>query len=77
NFQGGFIWDFVDQAIRTKNREGKEIFAYGGDFGRYPASDHNFNCNGLINPDRKPNPHADEVRYFHQNIWTKLLNATD
>lgn len=77
NFQGGFIWDFVDQAIRTKNREGKEIFAYGGDFGRYPASDHNFNCNGLINPDRKPNPHADEVRYFHQNIWTTLLNADD
>lgn len=74
-FQGGFIWDFVDQAIRSKNKQGKEIFAYGGDFGRYPATDHNFNCNGLINPDRKPNPHADEVRYFYQNIWTTLKNA--
>ena len=73
--QGGFIWDFVDQGLRTTNKEGKEIFAYGGDFGRYPASDHNFNNNGLIRPDRKPNPHAAEVRYYYQNIWTKLLDA--
>lgn len=73
--QGGFIWDFVDQGLRTTNREGKVIFAYGGDFGRYPASDHNFNCNGLIRPDRKPNPHAAEVRYYYQNIWTRLLDA--
>ena len=36
---------------------------------RYPTSDHNFNCNGIINPDRKPNPHANEVRYYYQNIW--------
>ena len=73
--QGGFIWDFVDQGLRTKNKQGKEIFAYGGDFGRYPASDHNFNNNGLIRPDRKPNPHAAEVRYYYQNIWTQLLDA--
>ena len=75
HFQGGFIWDFVDQGLRTTNKQGKEIFAYGGDFGRYPASDHNFNNNGLIRPDRKPNPHAAEVRYYYQNIWTKLLDA--
>ncbi|MDY4558641.1 MAG: glycoside hydrolase family 2 TIM barrel-domain containing protein [Alloprevotella sp.] len=74
-YQGGFIWDFVDQAIRSKNKEGKEIYAYGGDFGRYPASDHNFNCNGLISPDRKPNPHADEVAYYYQDIWTTLKDA--
>ena len=72
--QGGFIWDFVDQGLRTTNKQGKEIFAYGGDFGRYPASDHNFNNNGLIRPDRKPNPHAAEVRYYYQNIWTQLLD---
>lgn len=72
HFQGGFIWDFADQAIRSKNKQGKEIFAYGGDFGRYPASDHNFNNNGIVNPDRKPNPHADEVAYYYQNIWTSL-----
>ena len=68
-YQGGFIWDFVDQGLRVKNNQGKTIYAYGGDFGRYPTSDHNFNCNGIINPDRKPNPHANEVRYYYQNIW--------
>mgnify|MGYP002295953432 FL=1 len=68
-YQGCFIWDFVDQGLRVKNKQGKTIYAYGGDFGRYPTSDHNFNCNGIINPDRKPNPHANEVRYYYQNIW--------
>lgn len=68
-YQGGFIWDFVDQGLRVKNKQGKTIYAYGGDFGRYPTSDHNFNCNGIINPDRKPSPHANEVRYYYQNIW--------
>ena len=68
-YQGGFIWDFVDQGLRVKNKQGKTIYAYGGDFGRYPTSDHNFNCNGIINPDRKPNPHANEVRYYYQIIW--------
>ena len=67
--QGGFIWDFVDQGLRDKNKEGKEIFTYGGDYGRYPASDNNFNCNGIIAPDRRYNPHAYEVRYNYQNIW--------
>lgn len=69
-YQGGFIWDFVDQGLRVKNKQGKTIYAYGSDFGRYPTSDHNFNCNGIINPDRKPNPHANEVRYYYQNIWS-------
>ncbi len=73
-YQGGFIWDFVDQGLRVKNKQGKTIYAYGGDFGRYPASDHNFNCNGIINPDRKPNPHANEVRYYYQDIWATPKN---
>ena len=69
-YQGGYIWDFVDQGLRDKSRiTGKEIFTYGGDYGRYPASDHNFNCNGIIAPDRRLNPHAYEVRYYYQNIW--------
>ena len=67
--QGGFIWDFVDQALRDTNKEGKEIFAYGGDYGRYPASDKNFNCNGIIAADRSYHPHAYEVRYNYQEIW--------
>ena len=69
-YQGGFIWDFVDQGLRDKSPiTGKEIFTYGGDYGRYPASDYNFNCNGVIAPDRRLNPHAYEVQYYYQNIW--------
>ena len=69
-YQGGFIWDFVDQGLRDKSPiTGKEIFTYGGDYGRYPASDYNFNCNGIIAPDRRLNPHAYEVGYYYQNVW--------
>jgi len=69
-FQGGYIWDFVDQGLRDKSKvTGKEIFTFGGDYGRYPASDYNFNCNGIIAPDRRLNPHAYEVRYYYQNVW--------
>ncbi len=75
NYQGGFIWDFADQALRTTSKLGNEIYAYGGDFGRYPATDHNFNCNGVVGPDRQLTPHSAEVRHFHQNIWTKLIDA--
>lgn len=76
HFQGGFIWDFVDQGLRGKNKQGKQIYTYGGDYGRYPATDHNFNCNGLFNPDREAHPHADEVRYYYQNVWTTLKDST-
>lgn len=67
--QGGFIWDFVDQAVRKKGKDGVEIYGYGGDFNTYDPTDGNFCVNGLVSPDRVPNPHADEVRYFYQNIW--------
>ena len=69
-YQGGFIWDFVDQSIRWTGKNGKMIYAYGGDFNRFDASDLNFCDNGLISPDRVPNPHMYEVGYFYQNIWT-------
>ena len=75
SLQGGFIWDFVDQGLRDVSPiTGKTIFTYGGDYGRYPASDNNFNCNGIIAPDRRLNPHAYEVRYCYRNI---LTTATD
>lgn len=69
-YQGGFIWDFVDQSCRWTGKNGKMIYAYGGDFNRFDASDNNFCDNGLISPDRVPNPHMYEVGYFYQNIWT-------
>lgn len=68
--QGGFIWDYIDQAIRWTTPEGKTFFGYGGDFGRDLPSSNNFNNNGLLSPDRKPNPHMDEVRTIYQSIWT-------
>ena len=75
-YQGGFIWDFVDQANHWKNKDGVAIYGYGGDFNKYDASDNNFNNNGLISPDRSPNPHAYEVAYFHQSIWTTPADLT-
>lgn len=76
--QGGFIWDFVDQALRGKNTKGQTVLKYGGDYNNYDPSDNNFNCNGLVNPDRIPNPELYEVGYYYQNIWASpvdLLNG--
>ena len=77
-YQGGYIWDFVDQGLRDKSRvTGREIFTYGGDYGRYPASDYNFNCNGIIAPDRRLNPHANEVGYYYQDVWVEDKGLAD
>lgn len=87
--QGGFDWDFVDQALHRKivkpmsilpykmnNEELRKIeYTYGGDYNKYDPSDNNFNCNGIIGPDRQMNPHAYEVAYQYQNIWAKMVNA--
>ncbi len=72
NLQGGFIWDFVDQSIRWTDANGKTFYAYGGDFNDSDAHDYNFCDNGLISPDRVPNPHMAEVAHWYQNIWTTL-----
>ena len=58
NYQGGFIWDFVDQALRWPSNEGgtDHIFAFGGDFNEYDPSDGSFNCNGVIAADRTLHP---------------------
>lgn len=75
-FQGGFIWDFVDQGLRGKDAQGRSIYTYGGDYNSYDPSDNNFNCNGLVSPDRRPNPEFYEVGYEYQNIWTTPAATT-
>lgn len=73
--QGGFIWDFVDQSPRVKLKSGNLVYAYGGDFNTLDPSDYNFCDNGLISPDRIPNPHMYEVGYYYQNVWTTLTDG--
>jgi beta-galactosidase len=73
--QGGFIWDWVDQGLYAVNEDGEEYWAYGGDFGPQPIpSDRNFLINGLVSPDRQPNPHFWEVRKVYQPIRTRAVD---
>lgn len=73
--QGGFIWDWVDQGLRKVTARGDTIFAYGGDFGPPGTpSDNNFLCNGLVQPDRKINPHLLEVKKVYQHIRTEAID---
>jgi beta-galactosidase len=75
NFQGGFIWDMIDQSVYKTQPDGTVVFAYGGDFGpKDVPSDNNFLNNGVFNPERKPNPHAFEMRNVYQNILTSWDN---
>ncbi len=75
--QGGFIWDWVDQGLLTKNKAGEEYWAYGGDFGPDTVpSDGNFCLNGLINPIREANPHLLEAKKVYQYIKFKLANES-
>lgn len=74
--QGGFIWDFVDQGLRKYDDKGRMFYAYAGDYNRYDyKADNNFCNNGLVSPDRVPNPHSREVAYQHQSIWTSLADS--
>lgn len=70
-YQGGFIWDYVDQSICKKNRYGEEFEAYGGDFGDRPT-DYNFSGNGIVYGDRTPSPKMQEVKYNYQNISVEI-----
>ena len=73
-YQGGFIWDFVDQSQRAYDDKGRMFYAYGGDYNTYDPSDKNFCDNGLVGPDRVWNPHAYEVQYFYQDVWARALD---
>lgn len=89
-FQGGFDWDFVDQGLHRKTVKPMSIdpskltyadlrkieYTYGGDYNTYDPSDNNFNCNGLIGPDRQYNPHAYELAYQYQDLWATLAGQT-
>jgi beta-galactosidase len=76
--QGGFIWDWVDQGLRKVTEAGDTIWAYGGDYGPPGTpSDGNFVINGLVQPDRRPNPHYDEVKAVYQWVRTEAVDARD
>lgn len=100
--QGGYIWDFVDQALHRNPKQTGTLqysdltkiertfeteqpyaqlaeieYTYGGDYNEYDPSDNNFNCNGIIGPDRQLNPHAYEVAYCYQNVWAEAVDMTE
>lgn len=73
NMQGGFIWDWVDQGLVKKDENGREFYAYGGDFGD-TIGDGNFCINGLVFPDRSPKPALEEVKKVQQYVKIKTLD---
>ncbi len=71
-YQGGFIWDYIDQTITKKDRYGNEFQAYGGDFDECPT-DYNFSANGIVyGGDRNPSPKMQEVKFSYQNISAEV-----
>ena len=72
SFMGGFVWDFVDQALWKTDARGKWL-AYGGDFGDQPNDD-NFNCNGLFDALRNPHPGANELKHAYRNIFCEAFD---
>ncbi len=71
--QGGYIWDWVEQGLREKTEDGREFWAYGGDFGDEP-NDVNFNCNGMVQPDRIPKPAMSECKVVFQPVQAGDFN---
>ena len=69
-YQGGFIWDFVDQSILRYEPDGRVTATYGGSYNKYDASDDNFNNNGFVASDRTLHPTAMEVAYYYRSILT-------
>ena len=76
--QGGCIWDWVDQGLEIEDNNGVSYFAYGGDFGPSGTpSDGNFLINGLVQPNRKPNPHLFEAKKVYQNFLVRPIGLED
>lgn len=90
SFQGGFDWDFADQALHRHSLKPMGVrpdgmsysdlrkieYCYGGDYNEYDPSDNNFNCNGVVGPDRQLNPHAYELAYQYQDVWATLAGMS-
>ncbi|WP_255490473.1 glycoside hydrolase family 2 TIM barrel-domain containing protein [Dysgonomonas sp. 511] len=76
HLQGGYIWEWIDHALLAKSKDGKEFWAYGGDFGKDAPSDGNFVADGLIGADQIPHPAMNEVKYTHQNIGFKAVDLS-
>ncbi len=76
-YQGGFIWDFVDQALARKEADGRMVYTYGGSYNSYDPSDNNFNCNGFVAADRSFHPAAYEVWHQYRDIITTPVNLQD
>lgn len=74
HLQGGYIWEWIDHALLAKNKDGKEYWAYGGDFGVNQPSDGNFVADGLLGPDQKPHPAMAEIKYNLQNIGFEAID---
>lgn len=74
HYQGGFIWDFIDQAILARQSDGTERLCYGGDFGDRP-SDYEFSGNGLVFADRRPTPKAQEVKQLYANVHLDVTES--
>lgn len=73
-YQGGFIWDYIDQSICKKDRYGKEFQAYGGDFGERPT-DYQFSGNGIVYGSREVSPKMQEIRFNYQNITAEVRDT--
>lgn len=74
--QGGYLWEWIDHTILTKDESGKEFLAYGGDFGKDMPSDGNFVADGIIGSDQQPHPGMVEVKYNYQDIGFKAIDLS-
>ncbi len=75
NLQGGYIWDWIDQGIDATDEKGVHYWTYGGDYGKDTPSDGNFLCNGIVNPNRSPQPAMAEVKYVHQDFAFEAVDV--
>ena len=75
--QGGFIWDWVDQGLEETDSNGNVYYTFGGDYGEGLPSSGNFNCNGVVNPDRKPHPAYAEIKYAYSPVGIEAVDAAN